>query len=64
MDTFPVVRCYLHYAYYNGYVDTICAPIEFCFVLIGNIPGARDYTNQNNRCASVNAVSTRSCVKS
>ena len=60
MDTFPVVRCYLRCAYYDGYVDTIRAPIKFCSVLIGNIPGASDHTNPNNQSVSVNAVTTRS----
>ena len=30
MDTFPVVRCYLRCACYNGYVYAIHAPIKFC----------------------------------
>ena len=56
MDTFPVVRCYLRYAYYNGYVDAIRAHIFFFSILVGNIPGARDYINHNNQYVTVNAV--------
>ena len=29
MDTFPVVRCYLRCAYYNGYVDAIRHLLNF-----------------------------------
>ena len=64
VNTFPVVRCYLRCAYYHGWVDTIRAPIKFCSVLIDNILGVSDYTNPNNQSVSVNAVTTRSTVKS
>ena len=29
MDTFAVVRCYLHCAYYNGYVDASAHLLNF-----------------------------------
>ena len=48
VDTYPIVRCYLCCAYYNGWVDAIRAPIKFCSVLIGNIRGVNDYTNPIN----------------
>jgi hypothetical protein len=51
---FPVVRCYLKCDFYNGFVDAVRAPIKFCSVLVGNIPGVKDLkitgvsTNEHN----------------
>ena len=36
------LQCYLRCPYYNGWVNAIRAPIEFCSVLVGNISGVLD----------------------
>ena len=41
VDTFPVVRCFIDCPYFQGWVDALRAPIKFCSVLIGNVPGAK-----------------------
>ena len=63
VNTFPVVRCYLKCDFYEGFVDAIIAPIKFCSVLVGNIPGLK---NVSTKCVadvaseSVLAIKTRS----
>ena len=63
VNSFPVVRCYLKCDFYEGFVNAIRAPIKFCSVLLGNIPGVKnvnptiiDESNPNN----ILAVGTRS----
>ena len=51
-DAFPVVRCYLRCPYFVGWTDAVRAPIKFASVLIGNIPGARDPNDPDNRSAA------------
>ena len=41
-DSFPQVRCFIKSPYFDGWADVVRAPIKFCSVLIGNVPGARD----------------------
>ena len=59
-DTFPVVKCYLRCPYFNGWVNEIHAPIKFCSVLVGNIPGVIDDANVNDIPSTVQGVVTRS----
>ena len=40
-DIFPIVRCYLDCKWYKGWVDAVRAPIKYCSVMLGNIPGAK-----------------------
>ena len=40
LSEYPVVRCYIKCAFFDGYSDVICAPLFHCDVLIGNVPGA------------------------
>lgn len=42
VNSFPQVRCFLRCPYYEGWADVIRAPIKFCSVMIGNVPGARN----------------------
>lgn len=44
-DTFPLVKCFIQCPYYVGWVKAVRAPLKFCSVLIGNIPGAKDHNN-------------------
>ena len=39
-DEFPIVKCYVECKFFSGWVDAYRAPIKFCSMLIGNIPGA------------------------
>ena len=45
-NSFPLVRCYINCVYYRGWVDAIRAPIKFCAVLIGNVPGVEELEPQ------------------
>ena len=47
-DIFPVVKCFIRCPYFNGWVDAVRAPIKFCSVLIGNVPGATDLSSPNS----------------
>lgn len=40
VDSFPKVKCYLRYPYFNGFVEAVRAYIKFCSVLVGNVEGA------------------------
>ena len=40
-NSFPVLKCYLKCELYTGWVDTVIAPLKFCAVLLGNIPGVK-----------------------
>ncbi|XP_037774421.1 uncharacterized protein LOC119570973 [Penaeus monodon] len=46
VDYFPQVRCYITCPYFVGWTNALRAPLKFCSVLIGNIPGVRD-SNSN-----------------
>ena len=70
VDEFPQVRCYLRCPYFEGWVQALRAPIKFCSVLLGNVPGARapcdkDNSKKEHRTvvppdpATVQAVETR-----
>ena len=39
---FPKCKVYLKCNYYEGFVDAVIAPLKFCDVLVGNIPGVKD----------------------
>ncbi|XP_070000736.1 uncharacterized protein [Penaeus vannamei] len=39
VDYFPKTKCYLNCPYFKGWIDVMRAPIKFCSVLIGNVPG-------------------------
>ncbi|XP_069970993.1 uncharacterized protein [Penaeus vannamei] len=39
VDYFPQTKCYLNCPYFKGWIDVVRAPIKFCSVLIGNVPG-------------------------
>jgi len=39
VDYFPKTKCYLNCPYFKGWIDVVRAPIKFCSVLIGNVPG-------------------------
>lgn len=41
-DSFPLVKCFIRCPYYVGWVMAVRAPIKFCSVLVGNVPGAKD----------------------
>ena len=60
-DYFPRVRCYIRCPYYVGWANVLRAPIKFCSVLVGNVPGARkaDDPDPNVFEESVQAVQTR-----
>ena len=61
VSTFPIVRCYIKCDFFEGFADAIRAPIKFCSVLLGNIPGVKnnDPANTNNHSYSrVLAVKT------
>ena len=69
VDIFPSVRCYIKCPYYIGWADVVRAPIKFCSVLIGNVPGASklapiDESSQSKdppiQDEKVGAVQTRS----
>ena len=66
-DEFPVVKCYIKCPYFCGWVQAIRAPIKFCTVLIGNVPGASDLSelSSDSSCKGkfVNAVQTRASSK-
>ena len=36
----PVARCYISCPFFEGFVNAIRAPLKYCSVLIGNVPGA------------------------
>lgn len=63
-DYFPEVRCYIKCPYYTGWAKLLRAPISFCCILIGNVPGARKLCEEESEGAEasevVNAVQTRS----
>ena len=42
VNKFPLVRCYIKCPYFDGWTNALRAPIKFCCILIGNVPGARD----------------------
>ena len=66
VSNFPVCRVYLKCQFYCGYVDAIRAPLKFCSVLVGNIPGVIDSTNSHTTHTTeiVSAVKTRSKTNS
>lgn len=39
---FPLVRCYIRCKFFEGWAEVARAPIKFCSVLIGNVPGVKD----------------------
>ena len=41
-DRFPRVKVYIKCPYYEGWVKAARAPIKYCTVLLGNIPGVQD----------------------
>ena len=43
ISEFPVVKCYLKCAFYDGFVNAVRAPLSNCAVLVGNLPGVKDY---------------------
>ncbi|XP_063601110.1 uncharacterized protein LOC134777201 [Penaeus indicus] len=59
-DTFPLVKCFIRCPYYVGWVKAVRAPIKFCSVLIGNIPGVRDHNDPD----AINSKSTISSAVS
>lgn len=40
-DRFPIVRIYLNCPLFTGWVNAVRAPIKYCTVLLGNIPGVK-----------------------
>ncbi|XP_037804877.1 uncharacterized protein LOC119599206 [Penaeus monodon] len=40
VDYFPKTKCFLKCPYFEGWVDVVRAPIKFCSILVGNVPGA------------------------
>ena len=38
-SSFPVVRCYVRFPFYDGWAEVVKAPLKFCSVLIGNVHG-------------------------
>ena len=40
-NSFPVTKCYLDCELFTGWVEAVVAPIKFCSILLGNIPGAK-----------------------
>ena len=41
-NKFPVTKIHLNCPLYTGMVEAIVAPLKFCSVLLGNIPGVKD----------------------
>ena len=63
VNSFPVVRCYLKCDFYEGFVNAIRAPIKFCSVLLGNIPGVKNVNptiSDESETNNILAVATRS----
>lgn len=46
-DTFSLVKCFIRCPYYVGWVKAVRAPLKFCSVLIGNIPGVKDHNTDS-----------------
>ncbi|XP_068216191.1 uncharacterized protein [Palaemon carinicauda] len=42
-DRFPIFKIYLKCNLFTGWVDAVRAPIKYCTVLLGNIPGVQDH---------------------
>ncbi|XP_047469564.1 uncharacterized protein LOC125025584 [Penaeus chinensis] len=40
VDYFPKIKCFSKCPYFEGWVDVVRAPIKFCSILVGNVPGA------------------------
>ena len=47
VNKFPVTRVHLNCHLYSGLVEAIVAPLKFCSVLLGNIPGVKDQFSPN-----------------
>lgn len=41
-QNYPLVMCYLKCPFYCGWVKAVRAPLKFCSVLVGNVPGVKD----------------------
>ncbi|XP_068232805.1 uncharacterized protein [Palaemon carinicauda] len=65
-DRFPIVKIYLKCNLFTGWVNAVRAPIKYCTVLLGNIPGVQDHNlfplKNTDSSIDVNAV-TRAQVK-
>lgn len=62
-NEFPLSRCYIKCPFYEGWIEGIVAPIKFCAVLIGNVPGARDLNESKDSETVVVQAITRSATK-
>ena len=67
VDHFPLVRCYMHFPYYDGWVNAVRAPIKLCSVLIDNVEGARPLDDPSSVISSsvveqVQSVQTRAAT--
>ncbi|XP_066952537.1 uncharacterized protein [Macrobrachium rosenbergii] len=66
VDEFPVVRVYLRCPWFTGWCNAVRAPIKYCSVLLGNIPGVANLAQIESADVNsheINAV-TRSQSKS
>jgi hypothetical protein len=50
-DEFPIVKCYIDCEFFTGRVDAVRAPLKYCTMLLGNIPGAK-FTTSSEDCTS------------
>ncbi|XP_068240172.1 uncharacterized protein [Palaemon carinicauda] len=59
-DRFPIVKIYLKCNPFTGWVNAVRAPIKYCTVLLGNIPGVQDHSlfprKNTDSLIEVNAV--------
>ncbi|XP_068247850.1 uncharacterized protein [Palaemon carinicauda] len=65
-DRLPIVKIYLKCNLFTGWVNAVRAPLKYCTVLLGNIPGVQDHNlfplKNTDSNIEVNAV-TRAQVK-
>ena len=44
-NKFPIVRCFIKCDLYEGWIDAVRAPLKYCAVLLGNVPGIKPSCN-------------------
>lgn len=62
VDFFPKVKCFLRCPYFEGWCEVIRAPIKFCSVLVGNIPGVKTELDSSYESVPKLPLSTNVCT--
>ena len=44
-NKFPIARCFIKSDLYEGRIDAVWAPLKYCAVLLGNVPGIKPSCN-------------------